>query len=134
MQKWLELAESLGYTEIVATVRELEDVLDAPQWDRARTALLLANISHGFRDPIHAASQEEVDALSQELQGERIALVGLGQREAEAVCVGLRRAGVRPVSVRRDELPTSEAIQNCSAVIVQVRPETVQSPGCAPNW
>jgi CheY-like chemotaxis protein len=126
-QQWLEAAESLGYREMAETVRELEDVLDAPQWDRARTALLLANIAHGFRDPIHAASGEEADALSRELKGERIALVGLGQREAEGVCVGLRRAGMRPYLFDGNEPPTSEAIQNCSAVIVEVRPETAQS-------
>ena len=132
VQQWLGMAESLGYREIIATARELEEVLDAPLWDRARTALLLANISHGFRDPIHAASQE-VDALAQGLGGERIALVGLGQREAEGVCVGLRRAGLRPYLFDENEPPASEAIQNCSAVIVQVRPETVQSPWLRPK-
>jgi DNA-binding response OmpR family regulator len=133
VQQWIGTAESLGYREILATARELEEVLEAPLWDRARTALLLTNLSHGFRDPIHAASPEEVDALAQGLKGERIALVGLGQREAERACIGLRRAGVRPYLFDENEPPTSEAIQNCSAVIVQVRPETVQSSWLRPK-
>jgi len=133
VQQWLGMAESLGYKEILATARELEEVLDAPLWDRGRTALLLANISHGFRDPFHLASQEELDAPAQGPGGDRIALVGLGQREAEGVCVGLRRAGVRPYLFDENEPPASVAIQNCSAVIVQVRPETVQSPWLRPK-
>ncbi|MGA2115900.1 MAG: response regulator [Bryobacteraceae bacterium] len=133
VQQWIGTAESLGYREILATARELEEVLEAPLWDRARTALLLTNLSHGFRDPIHAASPEEVDALTQGLKGERIALVGLGQREAERACIGLRRAGVRPYLFDENEPPASEAIQNCSAVIVQVRPETAQSAWLRPK-
>ena len=81
VQQWLGMAESLGYREIIATARELEEVLDAPLWDRARTALLLANISHGFRDPIHVASQE-ADALAQGFGGKKIALVGLSNAAA----------------------------------------------------
>ncbi|MGP8244617.1 MAG: response regulator [Bryobacteraceae bacterium] len=133
VQQWIGMAESLGYRELVRTARELAEVLEAPLWDRARTALLLTNISLGFRDPIHVASQEEVDALSQGLKGERIALVGLGQREAERACLGLRRAGVRPYLFDENEPPASEAIQNCSGVIVQVRPETAQSPWLRPK-
>jgi two-component system OmpR family response regulator len=128
VQQWIGTADSLGYAEIAETARELETVLDAPLWDRARTTLLLTNISHGFRDPIHAASQEEVETLAQGLHGERVALVGLGQREAEKACLGLRRAGVRPYLFDGDEPATSEAILNCSGVIVHVRPETAQSP------
>lgn len=133
VQHWIGTAESLGYREIADTARELEGVLEAPLWDRARTVLLLANLAHGFRDPIHMASPEEVDALAQGLSGERIALVGLGQREAERACVGLRRAGVRPYLFDENEPPTSEAIQNCSGVIVEVRPETAQSPWLRPK-
>jgi DNA-binding response OmpR family regulator len=133
VQQWIGSADALGYLEIAATARDLAKLLDAPLWDRARTALLLADISRRFRDPIHLASPEEIDTLAQGLSGERIALVGLGQREAERACLGLRRAEVRPYLFDENEPPTSEAIQNCSGVIVQVRPGTAESPWLLPE-
>lgn len=72
------------------------------------------------------------DSIVQELEGKRVALVGLGDLEAERLCGALERVGAKPRLFQADYSP--EAVCECNLVLMHVRPETMETKWLAPEF
>jgi len=126
--QWIGSAGVLGYMEIAEKARAGETVLGKPDWTMTELRGALQDLARAFDSPKEASETPMPDSILQELAHKRIGLVGFTDEMADEVCAGLSRAGALPMWFRLDEPMDSDGIRGCSAVMVQVRPETLDSP------
>ncbi len=127
LHQWVGAAGLLGYTEISDLSAKIEELLRIPPWTTAHLRDLLNDLLSAFGEPSEAAEAPLPDSVVKELAGKGIALVGFGEQEADYVCAALERVNARPRLFEVSEMPNSTAIQDCQAVMVHVRPETMGS-------
>jgi len=126
--RWIGSAGVLGYMEIAEKARAAEDVLAKPDWTITELREALSALAFAFASPKEAAETPMPDSILQGLNRKRVALVGFSDDTAEEVCAALGHAGVLPLLFAKDEAMESDAIRACSAAMVHVRPETMDSP------
>jgi CheY-like chemotaxis protein/HPt (histidine-containing phosphotransfer) domain-containing protein len=131
--RWVGAAGALGYTEISAYSRMVEDLLSAPRLDLAALREQLSSLTLAFSDPREAAPDSIPESVAATLLGKRIAMVGFAAEEAERLCTVFERLGVRPCLFPPHEPPDSKAIRLCHAVMVHVREETLAAPWFDPE-
>jgi CheY-like chemotaxis protein len=136
--KWIGAAGALGYGAIAGFARELEDLLSAPLLgkkglDQKKLRELLSELVMAFSDPREAGISLP-DSIMKELAGKRVAMVGFAEDEAERLCAIFEYLGALPRMFDTDEPPQSELVRNCDAVMVHVRPETMDSKWLDPEF
>ena len=124
--KWLGAAGALGYGAIAGFARDLEGLLAGPRVDTRRLRELLSELVMAFADPREAGISLP-DSIMQELRGKRVAMVGFAEDEAERLCAIFEYLGALPRLFDTGERTHSELVGNCDAVMVHVRPETMDS-------
>lgn len=125
--KWLGAAGALGYGIIAGFARDLEELLAGPKIDARKLRELLSELVMAFTDPREAGISLP-DSIMQELRGKRVAMVGFAEDEAERLCAIFEYLGALPRLFETSEPTQSELVGNCNAVMVHVRPETMDSP------
>src|SRR5579863_1097223 len=125
--KWIGAAGALGYGAIAGFSRDLETLLAAPKLDQKKLRELLSELVMAFNDPREAGISIP-DSIMQELRGKRVAMVGFAEEEAERLCAIFEYMGALPRLFETTEPTQSELVRTCDAVMVHVRPETMDSP------
>lgn len=132
--RWIGGAGALGYVEIAAHSRIVEDLLAVPGVREKALREALSELVLAFADPREGALDPIPETVITALSGKRIALVGMAPEEAERLCGVFELLGARPRLFEPDESPSSDSILICNAVMVHVREETLDAawlrPGC----
>src|SRR5271157_890873 len=126
IHKWIGAAGALGYGAIAGFSRDLEDLLAAPKLDPKKLRELLSELVLAFSDPREAGISLP-ESIMKELHGKRVAMVGFGEDEAERLCAVFEYVGALPRLFDTSEPPQSDLVRNCDAVMVHVRPETMDA-------
>lgn len=132
--RWAGTGGLLGFPKITDRARDVEVMLRTPPWSTAQIRVALTKLAHEFADPAAAAMMELKipDSIAQELQGKRVALVGLGDSEAERLCGALEIVGAKPRLFEATDSPESAA--QCDVVMMHVRPETMAAKWVTPDF
>ncbi len=138
IHKWIGAAGALGYGAIAGFARDLEELLSAPllekkRLDQKKLRELLSELVMAFSDPREAGISLP-DSIMKELAGKRVAMVGFAEDEAERLCAIFEYLGALPRMFDSGESPQSELVRNCDAVMVHVRPETMDSKWLDPEF
>jgi CheY-like chemotaxis protein len=132
---WAGTGGLLGFPKISDRAREVEVVLQTQPWTGARMRVAMTNLAHAFAEPAAAAAELQIpDSIAHALNGKRVALVGLGDVEAERMCAALEHIGAKPRLFEADDPPHSEAVRECSVALIHVRPETMEAKWLAPEF
>jgi two-component system cell cycle response regulator DivK len=123
--KWIGAAGVLGYVEIAAHSRIVEDLLTASGVKEKVLRESISELVLAFADPREGALDPLPESVIAALAEKRIAMVGVAPEEAERLCIVFERLGARPRLFDADEGPESDSIRQCNAVIVHVREETM---------
>jgi len=133
--QWSGAGGLLGFPRITERAREVENQLRAPSWSAARLRETLRLLLREFHNPGAATQDAGVpDLIVNELRGKRIGLIGMADREADRICAALERVGAKPRMFASEDSPDLESIRILNAVILHVRPETLNSPWLAPAF
>ncbi|MGB9457778.1 MAG: response regulator [Bryobacteraceae bacterium] len=133
--QWAGTGGLLGFPRISNRAREVEVILRSPPWTSTRMRVALRNLARAFAEPAAALAELRVpDSIAQELEGKRVALVGLADAEAERLCRALERVGAKPRLFEADDPPDAEIVRECNAALVHVRPETMGTKWLAPDF
>jgi CheY-like chemotaxis protein len=81
-----------------------------------------------FASPREASDTPIPESIVQELTRRRVALIGFADEEAERICSAFERAHALPRLFTGAEPPHVDSIQDCSVLMVHVRPETLAIP------
>jgi two-component system cell cycle response regulator DivK len=138
IHKWIGAAGALGYGAIAGFSRDLEELLstsllEKKRLDQKKLRELLSELVMAFSDPREAGISLP-DSIMKELAGKRVAMVGFAEDEAERLCAIFEYLGALPRLFDTDEPPQSELVRNCDAVMVHVRPETMDSKWLDPEF
>lgn len=132
---WAGTGGLLGFPKISDRAREVEIVLQMQPWTGTRMRVAMTNLACAFAEPAAAAAELQIpDSIAQALKGKRVALVGLGDVEAERLCRALEHVGAKPRLFEAEDPPHSEAVRECSVALIHVRPETMQTKWLAPEF
>jgi two-component system cell cycle response regulator DivK len=131
--QWVGAAGALGYMEIAQESRKAEMLLAAPGWTRADVREVLTNLAILLAAPSEAADTPIPESIVQQLTRKRIALVGFADHDADKICGAFERVRAMPYLFAADE-PASDGVQNCTVVLVHVRPETMSSQWLQPDF
>ncbi|MEO8369574.1 MAG: response regulator [Candidatus Solibacter sp.] len=126
--QWIGSAGALGYSEIAQKARDAEVVLTSPGWTVADLRTCLAALGLAFASPREAIDTPIPESIVQGLTRRRVALIGFADEEAERVCGAFERAHALPRMFTGEEPPHVDSIQDCSVLMVHVRPETLGIP------
>jgi len=133
VHKWIGAAGALGYTDITAHSQIIEDLLAAPRLDAKAIRESLSELVMAFNDPREAALDPLPESVIAAVTGKRIGMVGFAADEAERLCTVFEQLGALPRLFDPDELPNSDSIRLCQAVMVHVRKETLGMGWLDPN-
>jgi len=133
--RWAGTGGLLGFPRISDRARELDVILRTPPWTTVRMRVALKNLAHAFAEPAAAVLELQIpDSIAHELDGKRVALVGMGDVEAERLCGALERVGAKPRAFSADYPPDAEVVLECNVVLLHVRTETMESKWLAPEF
>jgi CheY-like chemotaxis protein len=133
--RWVGTGGLLGFSRISDRAREVEVILRTPPWTAVRMRVALKNLSRAFAEPAAAVVELQIpDSIAQELEGKRVALIGLGDVEAERLCGALERVGAKPRVFDADYPADAEVVRECNVVLVHVRPGTLETKWLAPEF
>jgi CheY-like chemotaxis protein len=133
--RWAGTGGLLGFPKISDRAREVDRILRTPPWTAAALRAALTNLVREFADPAAAVAELRIpDFIVQELQGKRVALVGLADLEAERLCSALAHVGAKPRLFEADYPPHAQAVCECHVALIHVRPETMESPWLSPEF
>jgi CheY-like chemotaxis protein len=133
--QWTGTGGLLGFPRISDRAREVEVILRTPPWSPARMRVALKNLAHAFAEPAAAVAELQIPySIAQALEGKRVGLVGLEDMEAERLCGALERVGAKPMLFADADPPDSEVVRECNAVLVHVRPGTMETKWLAPEF
>jgi two-component system cell cycle response regulator DivK len=127
VHRWIGAGGSLGYTDITAHGHILEGQLAQPKLDTKAIRETLSEIVLAFSDPREAALDPLPDSVTLAVADKRIAMVGFAADEAERLCAVFELLRGRPRLFEADEPPDSDSIRLCQAVMIHVRPETLNA-------
>jgi CheY-like chemotaxis protein len=111
--------------DLADRARAAEALLSRAVWTKAELRETLTGLVYAFSSPKEAVETPIPDAILQELDRKRVALVGFADEEADKVCAAFEKAHALPRMFGADEPMDSDAIGGCSVVMVHVRPETL---------
>ena len=126
--QWVGSSGALGYMEIAEKARTAEILVTTPGWTTADLRDTLAALALAFASPREAADTPIPENIVQELTRRRVALIGFADEEAERICSAFERARALPRLFTGEEPPHVDSIQDCSVLMVHVRPETLGIP------
>jgi two-component system cell cycle response regulator DivK len=133
--RWAGSGGLLGFPKISDRAREVDVILRTPPWTATRLRAALTNLAEEFAEPAAAVAELQIpESIVQELQSKRVALVGLGDMEAERLCGALARVGAKPRLFEADYPPQAQAVCECNVVLIHVRPETMDTEWLAPDF
>src|SRR5579863_5370443 len=132
IHKWIGAAGALGYGVIAGFAHDIEELLLTPKLDPRKLRELLSELVLAFSDPREAGISLP-DTIMKELNGKRVAMVGFAEDEAERLCSIFEYLAALPRLFDTSEPTDSELVRNCNAVMVHVRPETIDSPWLDPK-
>jgi CheY-like chemotaxis protein len=133
--RWAGTGGLLGFPRISDRAREVDVILRTPPWTTVRMRVALKNLANAFAEPAAAALELQVpDSIAHQLEGKRVALVGLKTVEAERLCGALERVGAKPRVFHADYPPDAEVVRECNLVLLHVRPETMETKWLAPEF
>jgi len=131
--RWAGAGGLLGFPKISDRARDVELMLLTAPWTAAQMRVALTKLVREFAEPAATVKELQIpDSIVQELSGKRVALVGLGEAEAERLCGALERVGAKPRLFEADYPP--EAVCECNVVLMHVRPETMETQWVAPEF
>src|SRR5450759_4069406 len=111
--------------ELAEKARDAETLLNTPGWTKSDLRDALSALANAFASPREAADTPIPDSIVQGLNRKRIALIGFADEEGERLCGALERVRALPRLFTGDEPPESDAIRDCSVIMVHVRPVTL---------
>ncbi len=126
--QWIGSAGALGYMEIAQKARDAEVLLTTPGWTTADLRNSLTSLALAFASPREASDTPIPESIVQGLTRRRVALIGFADEEAERVCGAFERARALPRMFTGEEPPHVDSIQDCSVLMIHVRPETLGIP------
>ncbi len=132
VHQWIGAAGLLGYSAITRLARETEAVLLRRPLDQNQLRDSLTTLALAFGSPRDARDLPVPEVIRQALGGKRVALVGLPAHAEQRLMVCLERAGATPTVLKPDQTLDPEAVRYCHAAVVNLRPETVDSPWLQP--
>jgi len=127
--KWAGSAGTLGCNRISDLARGVESLLREPLLRTGELRAHLSDLVAAFAESMGKAAPVPRH-ISAALAGKRIGLVGLTAEAADRFSSALAAVEARPVTIDAAEDPGSRAIEECAVAVVQVRPETWNSPWC----
>jgi two-component system, cell cycle response regulator DivK len=131
---WAGTAELLGLPGVAASSREAEAILGECAAGDSRIRAAMIGLARAFASPDAGPPDSALpEFIVEELKGKRVALIGLGEAEADRMCHALERAGAKPRLFEENDPPDSPPIRECNALVVHVRPETSHSPWLDPE-
>jgi CheY-like chemotaxis protein len=133
--RWTGTGGLLGFPRISDRAREVDVILRTPPWAIARMRVALKNLARAFAEPAAGVVDLQIpESIARELEGKRVALVGLADVEAERLCGALERVGAKPRVFGADYPPDAEVVRECNVVLMHVRPETMETKWLAPEF
>ena len=133
--RWVGTGGLLGFPRISDRAREVDVILRTPPWATARLRVALKNLARAFAEPAEAVTKLQIpDSIVQELEGKRVALVGLGDIEAERLCGALESVGAKPRLFDADYSANAEVVRECNVALIHVRPGTMETNWLAPEF
>jgi two-component system, cell cycle response regulator DivK len=127
VHNWIGTGGLLGYTAISRQARETEAILLEKPLENDQLREALTNLALAFNSPREAREEPISEAITQSLEGKRVALVALPTSDSLRMCVALERTSGIPVFFEITEPARSQALLDCDLVVVHVRPETLGS-------
>ena len=126
--QWVGSAGILGYMELAERARAAEVLLNTPGWTKSDLRDNLISLAAAFASPREAADTPIPDSLAQALARKRVALIGFADEEADRICEAFERVHALPRLFTGDEPPEADSIQDCSVIMIHVRPATLGIP------
>ena len=127
--RWAGSAGMLGCDRISGLARGVESLLREPLLRPGELRAHLGGLVTAFAESM--GKEPPVPRhICAALAGKRVGLVGLTAEAADRFSSVLAAVEARPVTFDPAEEPGSHAIEECAVVVVQVRPETWNSPWC----
>ena len=126
--QWVGSAGALGFMEVAEKARTAETRLTTPGWTTGDLREALSALALAFTTPREASDTPIPDNIVQGLARRRVALIGFADEEAERVCGACERAHALARMFTGEEPSHADSIQDCSVLMVHVRPETLGIP------
>jgi len=131
--RWAGAGGLLGYPRISDRARDVELMLLTPPWTPARMRVALTKLTREFVEPAAAVAEMHIpDSIAKELEGTRVALVGLADVEADHLCSALEKVGAKPRLFGINDPP--ENVGECNVALVHVRAETMEAKWLTPAF
>ena len=127
LHEWSGSAPLLGYHEISMLARKAEVVLRSKPLNAASLRVVFTDLLLTFAEMSESLAAPVPAYIAEAVLGKRIALIGLADEHADAMCAILERVKARPRLFEAAEGADSQAIGDCDLVVFQVRPETAES-------
>lgn len=125
VHQWIGTGGLLGYAEISRLAREVETSMLERPLDNAQVRESLTTLVLAFSSPLEARDAPIPDEIVRSLSGRRVAVVAFPAGERERICVPLERVQAAPVFFTAADSPDSDAVRDCSLLLIHVRPETM---------
>src|SRR5262249_38697518 len=113
--------------------REIESLLSDGPLDTSRLRDSLTRLIYAYAAGPEVPPPETPATIMESLAGKRFALVGFAEMEAERMCAALARVNALPRLLEARESPQSKSVNDCDAVFVHVRPDTMTTVWLAPR-
>lgn len=133
LHQWVGSAALVGHPEIGGFARYAEELLHEKPVNKSRVRDTLTELYVAFEELRQGQVAPLPDHLVQAIGGKRIALVGLTQQHADALCSVLQEVKARPRLFGAEDAPESAAVRECDLVVVHVRPETLETSWLKPG-
>ena len=125
---WVGSAGMPGCTRVSETARSVASLLRLQPLRTGDLRAQLGALATAFSEALGMPEPPLPRHISATLDGKRVALVGIAGEEADRFCEALAKVQARPLVFDFAERPDSRSVAECDLVVVQVRPETWDSP------
>ena len=133
IHQWIGAAGLLGYNDISAIARELDQSLRERPLDNAQLRDGITRLIYAYCDAPEAQPVAIPDSIADALNGRRFALIGFADLDADRMCQALARVNALPRLFPASEPVSSEQVRNCEALIIHVRAETMSTGWLSPR-
>ena len=129
--RWIGAGGALGYVDIAAHSRIVEDLLAAPKLEPKKLRESLSELVLAFADPREGALDALPDWVIARLLEKRIGLAGFAPDEAERLCTVLELLGARPRIFDAEEAPGADSIPTEISSSCSSPPCCISAVSCA---
>jgi len=133
LHQWAGSAGILDYPEIGVLAARGEELLRQELWHAPNLRELFTELYIAFAERLEGKLFALPEALLTATTGKRVALIGFGPEQAEAICNVLGYLRARPLLFDVEGPDDSKTIDTCDLAVVHVRPETLTARWLRPE-